>query len=56
MYDVASALPYRKASLHKLRLAMKYGGDYTLRERTSSMWGVVAGEFGLPEDEVRQRA
>jgi len=37
MYDVASDLPYRTASLHKLRLAMKYAGDYTLRERTSSM-------------------
>ncbi len=56
LYDLASALPYRQASLHKLRLAMKYGGDYTLRARMPSMWAAVAGAFGLPEDEVRERA
>jgi serine/threonine-protein kinase HipA len=55
VYDVASVLPYGWA-LQKLRLAMKYGGDYTLRIRTSSMWPKVAGEFALPLDEVRSRA
>jgi serine/threonine-protein kinase HipA len=55
LYDVASALPYSGGSVHKLGLAMKYGADYTLGERTPSMWAAVAGEFGLPEEEVRVR-
>lgn len=55
LYDVASALPYL-TDIQRLRLAMKYGGDYGLRSRTPSMWGKVASEFALPTTLVRQRA
>lgn len=56
LYDVASALPYPSMSLRTLRLAMKYGRDYTLLARTSTLWPKVAAEFSLPVDEVRARA
>ncbi len=56
LYDVASALPYTDVSLRKLKLAMKYGADYTLRPRTSTMWPKIATEFSLPVGEVRERA
>lgn len=55
LYDVASALPY-KVSLRKLRMAMKFGGEYLLQARSDSMWGKVATELSLPLDEVRSRA
>jgi serine/threonine-protein kinase HipA len=56
LYDVASALPYPGMDVQRLRLAMKYGDDYTLRPRTPSMWPKVAKEFSLPADAVRTRA
>ncbi|GIG20771.1 toxin HipA [Cellulomonas chitinilytica] len=55
LYDVASVLPYGW-TLQKLRLAMKYGGDYTLRTRTATIWPKVAAEFSLPVEQVRSRA
>ena len=55
LYDVASALPY-PTDVQRLRLSMKYGGDYSLRSRTPSMWDKVASEFSLPKALVRQHA
>ena len=42
--------------VQRLRLAMKYGDDYTMRTRMPSMWPKVAKEFRLPLGAVRARA
>jgi serine/threonine-protein kinase HipA len=55
LYDVASALPYPDRDVHRLRLAMKFGGDYTLTPRTPSVWDKVASDMSLPVDAVRDR-
>ena len=46
LYDLASALPYRHLAVHKLKLAMKIGGKYRLREIGAHQWGKFAGEIG----------
>jgi serine/threonine-protein kinase HipA len=56
LYDIASALPYRAMPTHRLRLAMKFGAEYTLDTRSSTVWPRVAADFGLPVEEVRVRA
>ena len=56
LYDIASALPYPNADIRRMRMAMKFGEDYTLHMRTASMWPKVAKEFTLPVERVRQRA
>ena len=55
LYDLASALPY-EVSVRKLRMAMKFGGEYLLQARSDSMRAKVATELSLPVDEVRNRA
>ncbi|HYJ70633.1 MAG TPA: type II toxin-antitoxin system HipA family toxin [Nocardioidaceae bacterium] len=54
-YDIASALPYDDMPIQKLRLAMKFGGHYSL-ETMPSTWRRLAADVGLPVDEVTQRA
>jgi serine/threonine-protein kinase HipA len=56
LYDVASALPYPGMDVQRLRLAMKYADDYTMRTRMPSMWPKVAKEFSFPLHAVRARA
>jgi serine/threonine-protein kinase HipA len=60
LYDVASALPYDETPLQKLKLAMKIGGKYRLREIGPHQWAKLAAELKLaPErvvDRVRQMA
>lgn len=56
LYDVASALPYPTHDVQRLKLALKLGGDYTLRTRSASMWDRVATEMALSADAVRARA
>jgi len=56
LYDVASTLPYDWAVERKLRLAMKFGGDYRLTGRTPSVWDKLAREFSLPAEQLRDRA
>lgn len=53
-YDVASALPY-DIPQQKMRLAMKFGGDYRINPG-SSPWQRLATDLDLPEAEVRSRA
>jgi serine/threonine-protein kinase HipA len=54
LYDVASALPY--AHERKLKLAMKFGGDYRLHTQRPSTWRVLAGDLAIDEAELRARA
>ncbi|MCL2468107.1 MAG: type II toxin-antitoxin system HipA family toxin [Micrococcales bacterium] len=56
LYDIASALPYCDTHVRRLRLAMKFGGDYTLLSRSGSLWQKVATELHLPAAQVRTRA
>ncbi|MDZ7732549.1 MAG: hypothetical protein U5R31_05020 [Acidimicrobiia bacterium] len=56
LYDLASALPYDTSDGHKLKLAMKLGREYRLRATDrSSSWHRLAGEVGLPGEEVLGR-
>ncbi len=50
LYDVASALPYQRAGLHKVTLAMKIGGKYRLRDVGRRQWEKLAAELDLDSD------
>ncbi len=54
MYDVASALPHNHP--RKLKLAMKFGGEYTLHTQRPSTWKKLAAQVTVDEDELRDRA
>ncbi len=55
LYDVASALPYDDMYFPKLKLAMKMGGTYRLRDVGLHAWRKLAGQLGLGEGEVVDR-
>jgi serine/threonine-protein kinase HipA len=55
LYDMASVLPYHSAALHKLKLAMKIGGKYRLREIGAHEWRKLAGTLRLDPDETVRR-
>src|SRR5690606_12352759 len=55
-YDVASILPYDRTDLHKVRLAMKLGGEYRLREIDVRHVRGLAGEARLDPDRLVGRA
>ena len=56
LYDVASFLPYDKSKGHKLKLAMKVGGDYRLRSTyRPNAWRKTAQELKLDPDQVIAR-
>jgi serine/threonine-protein kinase HipA len=54
LYDIASALPYG-AHEHKLRFAMKLGGDYRVYPR-QNRWPAAARELGLDREVLIARA
>ena len=54
LYDVASALPYG-FDPHRLRLAMKIGGQYRLRSVGARQWRSLASELRLDADRVVSR-
>jgi serine/threonine-protein kinase HipA len=47
LYDVASILPYDEFDIHKLKLAMKVGGEYRLRQIGLRQWQKLARELRL---------
>ena len=55
LYDIASALPYKNFEQKKIRLAMKFGTDYSLEVRPST-WSTLARELEITEELVRSRA
>lgn len=55
LYDIASALLYKNFEQKKIRLAMKFGTDYSLEVRLST-WSTLARELEIPEELVRSRA
>jgi serine/threonine-protein kinase HipA len=42
LYDVASILPYDNVDLHKVKLSMKIGGEYRLRDIQLNEWRKLA--------------
>lgn len=56
LYDVSSALPYPKLDYQKLKLAMKLGGEYRLRDLGARHVGRMAGEVRQNPDRWMARA
>jgi serine/threonine-protein kinase HipA len=50
IYDVASALPYQELQFQKLKLAMKIGGKYRLRDVGVHQWSKLFAELGVDAD------
>jgi serine/threonine-protein kinase HipA len=50
LYDLASALPYDQIDEHKLKLAMKIGGEYLLHDIGPRQWRKFAPAAGLDGD------
>jgi len=55
LYDLDCALPYSQLDPQRLKLAMKIGGIYRLRDIGRRQWEKLAGEVRRPADEVVER-
>jgi serine/threonine-protein kinase HipA len=55
LYDVASILPYDEFDMHKLKLAMKVGGEYRIRQIGLHQWQKFARETRLDVDKLIAR-
>jgi serine/threonine-protein kinase HipA len=56
LYDVASAYAYPHMNAHKLKLAMKIGGSYRIRDIDRRRWQLLAREAGIDEGALITRA
>jgi len=52
LYDIASALPYADLQVQKLKLAMRIGGKYRLRDIGRYQWKKLASELSLDGEHV----
>ena len=55
LYDLASVLPYGQFDIHKVKLSMKVGGEYRLREIGLRQWRKLAAEIRVDADELLAR-
>jgi serine/threonine-protein kinase HipA len=55
LYDLASILPYADKGLHEVKLAMKLGVDYLIRNIHLYHWKKMAAELRLDTDQLLQR-
>lgn len=55
LYDVASLLPYEGRELRRVKLAMKIGDKYPVREIAGRHWEKLAAELRLDPTETRER-
>jgi serine/threonine-protein kinase HipA len=55
LYDLASALPYDDLQLEKVKLAMKIGPDYRLRDIGAAEWRRLAEHVGVDPDRLIER-
>jgi serine/threonine-protein kinase HipA len=55
LYDVASILPYGEFDALKLKLAMKLGGKYRLRDINARSWEKLSEELRMDEKEIARR-
>ncbi len=56
LYDIASALPYDRLDPHRMKLAMRIGRRYEMRETLGRHWQSWAGDAGLDPGAVLDRA
>jgi serine/threonine-protein kinase HipA len=56
LYDVASAYAYPHLNAHKLKLAMKIGGTYRIREIDRRRWQAFAREARVDDEALLARA
>ncbi|MCW5770518.1 MAG: type II toxin-antitoxin system HipA family toxin [Rhodospirillaceae bacterium] len=56
LYDLASALPYPEFDPQRLKLAMKMGGEYRLRDIGPRQWRKFAEELKLKPGGIVERA
>ena len=52
LYDIASILPYDEFDLHKVKLAMKIGGEYHLRQIALRQWQKFARDVRVDADKL----
>jgi len=55
LYDVASVLPYPDIDIEKVKLSMKLGGEYRLRNITLHHWRKLAAELHVDPDAMTAR-
>jgi serine/threonine-protein kinase HipA len=55
LYDLASILPYPHIEAQRIKLSMKIGGEYRLRDIGLRHWGKLASELHLDPDATIQR-
>lgn len=55
LYDLASVLPYPEIDIQKVKLSMKLGGEYRLRNIRLYHWRKMAEELRLDSDALIQR-
>jgi len=55
LYDIASALPYDNLDPHRLKLAMKVGGEYRVRDIGARQWRKLANDLRLDPELVLNR-
>ena len=55
LYDLASALPYDDMDFQKLKLAMRIGRDYRLRDIAGREWRRLASDVRLDADAILDR-
>ncbi|MEM7211065.1 MAG: type II toxin-antitoxin system HipA family toxin [Pseudomonadota bacterium] len=55
LYDVASALPYERLEHQKLKLAMKIGRKYRIRDINGRSWRRLAETIGVDDDALIER-
>jgi serine/threonine-protein kinase HipA len=51
-YDIASYHPYAPTQLHHIKVAMKIGTKYLVRQINRSSWTSLAATNGLPKEDV----
>ena len=52
LYDLGSILPYEEHDYQKLKLAMKLGGEYRLRDVSWRQWQKLAADLKVDEDDL----
>ena len=55
LYDITSVLPYPELNIQRVKLAMKLGGEYRLRNIRLHHWRKMAVELRLAPDALIQR-
>ena len=55
LYDISSFLPYDDSRGHKLKLAMKIGGEYRIDRIRRTSWQRLAEDIGVDQTDLLDR-